>query len=99
MASKKRRLQAHPYKRPYVDSSVFIAWIKGEKIKERRTGKTIDRGQIGEYVLTQAEQSQFPIVISSLTIAEVHKKKGKTKLTGDENMNVLLYFEHDFVTV
>ena len=90
------------YKRPYLDSGVFIAWIKGEKVKAKdASGKEIeiDRGKIGESVLTLAEQQVFPIVISALTFAEVHKKRGKQKLEGDENQNVLDYFEHDFVWV
>lgn len=92
----------HIYKRPYLDSGVFIAWIKGEVVVEKDgTGKdvTVDRGTIGEHVLTEAEQSQYPIIISGLTIAEVHKKKGKEKLADDENDNLLDYFDHDFVTV
>jgi predicted nucleic acid-binding protein len=91
-----------PYKRPYLDSGVFIAWIRGEKVTERDDSGNevvVDRGTIGESILTLAEQQVFPIVISSLTLAEVHKKKGKQKLTGDENDNVLNYFEHEFVNV
>ena len=91
----------HIYKRPYLDSGVFIAWIKGEVITEKGSdGKPVivDRGKIGEHVLTEAEQGQYLIIISALTFAEVHKKRGKEKLAEDENDNVLDYFEHDFVT-
>jgi predicted nucleic acid-binding protein len=90
------------YNRPYLDSDVFIGWIKGEKIPEKdATGADVitDRGKIAESILTLAEQQVFPIVISAITLAEVHKKKGKEKLSGDENDNVLDYFEHDFVHV
>jgi predicted nucleic acid-binding protein len=90
------------YKRPYLDSGILIAWIKGEKVTGKdASGKEIeiDRGKIGESVLTVAEQQVFAIVISALTFAEVHKKRGKQKLHGDENQNVLDYFEHDFVNV
>ncbi len=95
MAKKKAN---HPYKKPYLDSGVFIAWIKGEKIPDA-DGKIVDRGKIGEEILSQAERGEFPVVISSLTIAEVHKRKHKTKLTDDENENTLKYFEHSFVAV
>lgn len=100
MAKKKRAKakSAHPYRKPYLDSGVFIAWIKGEKLPDGK-GKEVDRGKIGEEILTQAESGEFPIVISSLTIAEVHKRKHKKKLSDDENKNTLLYFEHDFVAV
>ena len=90
------------YRRPYLDSDVFIGWIKGEKIPEKDgTGADIitDRGKIAESILTLAEQQVFPIVISAITLAEVHKKRGKEKLLGDEDDNVLDYFEHDFVNV
>ena len=99
MAKKRSSASGHPYKRPYLDSSVFIGWIKGEQIKATDTGQVVDRGKIGTHILTQAEDGQFPIVISSLTIAEVHKKKHKPKLTDDENRNTLSYFHHGFVTV
>ena len=70
------------YKKPYLDSGVFIAWIKGEKISRRdASGKEeiVDRGKIGEHILTLAEKRLFPVIISALTIAEVHKKKKKSK--------------------
>lgn len=99
------------YIRPYMDSDVFIGWIKGERIPQKGAdGKSVlgpdnkpiiaeDRGKIAEHLLTLAEQRVFPIVISALTIAEVHKIKGKEKLKDDENQNVLDYFEHDFINV
>jgi len=98
------------YTRPYFDSDVFIGWIKNEKIVTKGAdGKPLldpggipivtERGKIAEHLLTLAEQRVFPVVISALTIAEVHKHKGKAKLEKDENQNVLDYFEHDFVSV
>ena len=90
MAKKK---PPHPYRNPYLDSSVFIGWIKREVIGG------VDRGAIGEHILTQAENEQHPIVISTWTFAEVHKKRGKPKLSKDNNDNVLKYFEHEFVQV
>jgi predicted nucleic acid-binding protein len=88
------------YKKPYLDSGVFIAWIKGERIKRRDASgqeEIVDRGKIGEHILTLAEKQLFPVIISALTIAEVHKKRNMPKLADDENQNVLDYFEHEFV--
>ena len=88
------------YRKPYLDSGVFIAWIKGEVIKQKDANGVeviVDRGKIGESILTWAESRAYPIIISTLTLVEVHKKKGKEKLEADENQNVLDYFQHDFV--
>ena len=93
---------ADPYKKPYFDSDVFIGWIKNEVCSEiGPDGKEIiiKRGEIALHLLTLAEHRVFPIVISALTFAEVHKLKKQPKLTGDENQNVLDYFENDFVDV
>jgi len=91
-----------PYKKPYIDSDVFIGVIKNEVIPEKLPDGTIvniERGKIGAHVLTLAEQRLFPVYISPLTIAEVHKIRHQEKLTDDENENVLEFFENDFVTV
>jgi predicted nucleic acid-binding protein len=88
------------YGKPYLDSGVFIAWIKGEVVKAKDAQGNeiiIERGKIGESILTLAESRVYPIIISTLTLVEVHKKKGKEKLGADENQNVLDYFQHDFV--
>ena len=90
MAKKK---PPHPYRNPYLDSSVFIGWIKGEVIGG------VDRGIIAEHVLTQAENGQHPIVISAWTLAEVHKKRGEPRLPKAHNDNLLKYFEHDFIQI
>jgi predicted nucleic acid-binding protein len=90
------------YKKPYIDSDVFIGVIKNEVVEETLPDGTriqTERGKIGSHVLTLAEQQHFPIYISPLTIAEVHKLKNKEKLTDDENENVLEFFENDFVNV
>jgi predicted nucleic acid-binding protein len=81
------------YKKPYLDSSVFIGWIKGEK------ENGVDRGNIGEHVLRLAEQGIFQVYISSLAIAEVYKRKKSPKLTPQENGKILKYFESDFILV
>jgi predicted nucleic acid-binding protein len=91
-----------PYRKPYIDSDVFIGVIKNETVEETLPDKSkvqVERGKIGSHVLTLAEQGFYTIYISPLTIAEVHKLRHKEKLTDDENENVLEFFENDFVTV
>jgi predicted nucleic acid-binding protein len=90
------------YKKPYFDSDVFIGWIKNEKISQiNAEGKIIiqERGKIAEHLLTLAEERIFPVVVSALTLAEVHKIKGKVKLDTNEDQKILDYFEHDFIKV
>ncbi len=91
-----------PYKKPYIDSDVFIGVIKNEEIPETQDGGTVVivlRGEIGAHILTLAEEHVFPVYISPLTIAEVHKIKLEERVEGDEDSNVLEFFENDFVTV
>ena len=43
------------YTRPYLDSSVFIAWLKGEVVT-RKSGEVVDRANIAEHILQLAER-------------------------------------------
>lgn len=43
------------YQRPYLESSVFIALIKGEVIN------TIDRGEIAQHILDDASADRWTI--------------------------------------
>lgn len=95
-------MASRPYRKPYIDSDVFIGVIKNETVEDTLQDGSkvqVERGKIGSHVLTLAEQGFYPIYISPLTIAEVHKLRHKEKLTDDENENVLEFFENDFVTV
>lgn len=90
------------YKKPYFDSGVFIGLIKDERIEKvgPKGEKTIiERGKIAEHLLGLAEQEVFLVVISALTLAEVHKKRGSPKLSQDEDEKILKYFERDFFMV
>lgn len=82
---------ADDYVRPYLDSSVFIAWLRGEA----------KRHEIVAHILDEAQKGKYPIIISALTFAEVHKVKGdgKSHLTVEEDEKILAYFEHDFFRV
>ena len=84
---------AEQYQKPYLDSSVFIAWLKGETVKG------VDRGAIADHILTLAEDGQFKIHTSAITLAEVHKLRTSAKLSNDEDERILAYFEHDFIQI
>lgn len=77
------------YRNPYLDSSIFIAWLKGE----------VGRHDIATHILTLAEQQVFKINVSALTLAEVHKKRNHPPLTTEEDEMILTYFEHDFINI
>ena len=82
------------YKQPYCDSSVFIAFFKGIEIDAKTN---IDRAPIAKHVFADAEDGKYQIVTSTLTIAEVHKKRGWQALTQDQSADILDYFENDFI--
>jgi predicted nucleic acid-binding protein len=83
------------YQNPYLDSSVFIAWIKGE------VANGVDRKDIADHILGLAEKGTFRINTSAFTLAEVHKKKGSglPKLDPAEDEVILAFFEHDFFNI
>ena len=84
---------ADQYQKPYLDSSVFIAWLKGEEVKG------VSRQEVADHILTQAENGQFKIHTSAITLAEVHKLRTGPKLSSEEDDRILAYFEHDFILI
>ena len=83
---------AEQYQKPYLDASVFIAWIRGEV-----TAEGVDRGKTANHILTLAERGEFSVYTSTLTLAEVHKKRRGPMLAGGQDERILAYFEHDYV--
>lgn len=81
------------YKRPYLDSTIFIGWIKNEVVDG------VERGKIADHVLKLAEAGTFQVYTSALTIAEVHKRKRGPTLTEKENETILKYFENEFIQI
>lgn len=79
------------YVKPYLESSVFIAWIRGEKIDG------VDRKKVVDHILTLAEQGHYKIVTSTWTLAEVHKRKSGPVLSKKEDDRFLDWFEHDYI--
>lgn len=83
------------YRRPYVESSAFIAFIKGET-----KGSDHDCRAVVESILSAAEDGQFKIFTSSLTIAEVFKNKKKgVQLTEQENEDLKPYFRENYIVI
>ncbi len=82
---------AEQYQKPYLDSSVWIAWIKGEVIDG------VNRAEIAAHILRLAQQGVYQILTSAATLAEVHQHAGCPKLTPEQDEKVLDFYEHDFV--
>jgi predicted nucleic acid-binding protein len=81
---------AEQYRQPYLESSCFIAWIKGEVVEK------IDRKKIVQHILKLSEQGRFRIITSSWTLAEVHKRKSGPVLDEKEGNKILDFFEREF---
>ncbi len=83
------------YARPYLDSSVWISWLKGDI----RDG--VDRKAIVSDILRAAERGDFKVYVSAFSLAEVHKVAGDRheKLAPDEAADILGYFENDYVVI
>jgi len=84
---------ADQYRKPYLDSSVFIDWIKGEVRGE------VNRGEIAAHILSLAERGEFDIYTSAITLAEVHKLRGGPIIDPHLSNRILEYFEHPFVQI
>lgn len=84
-------MAADLYASPYFESSVWISWIKKEIVDG------IPRGEIVTHLLQHAERGAFPIYTSTLTLAEVHKRRHSDKLTDKQDEDILAFFEHDYV--
>jgi predicted nucleic acid-binding protein len=79
------------YTAPYVDSSVFIAWINKEVVDG------VDRFPIADSVIKNAERGEYVIYISALTLSEVHKlPRGSTPpLTKEQDEMIIRFFQND----
>ena len=82
------------YRYPYLDSGVFIGWIKAEI-----TPDGVNRGRIADHILELAERGVYRICVSSVTLAEVHKKKGLGPLDEKEDERIIDFFEHSYIDV
>ena len=79
--------------KPYIESSVFIEFIKGEDPAKCDTISAI---------IAAAKAGAFKITTATWTIAEVHKRKGYSKgvaITDKQSEDVLLYFREEFIDI
>ncbi len=79
------------YTNPYLETTVFIALIKGEIVAG------IDRGQIAQHILDDASRGRWPIFTSTLTIVEVFKKRNQPTLTIVEEQKIDAFFKHEYI--
>lgn len=78
-----------PYSRPYLDSSVYIAAIKGEE----------DRAETAQAILEEARKGTIQVVGSTFVIAEVIRAKGQPQpLSEEDEEKIDAYVFHDFIT-
>lgn len=83
---------ADQYRKPYVDSSVFLGW------KNRETINGIDRYAVFQHIWELAEARQFKIYTSAITFAEVYKLRHQAHPQPVTTVAELLKdFERDFV--
>jgi predicted nucleic acid-binding protein len=85
---------ANQYVKPYFESSVFIAWIKGTETF-KRDGSSCKT--VVDHIIKLAEQGVFRIVTSTWTLAEVHKRKKEIPLPEKQCKKLLAYFENDYI--
>lgn len=76
------------YEKPYLDSSVFIAWINHE----------VNRFEIADHIINDAASGTHPIYISALTLAEVNKipRSKDAPLTAEQNKVLIDFFRNDY---
>jgi predicted nucleic acid-binding protein len=72
---------AETYLRPYLDSSVYIAAIKGEE----------GRAETAKHTFEDAEQAKLQIVGATFVIAEVIRAKGQSPLSSADEQLVDQY--------
>ncbi len=75
------------YKRPYLDSSVYIAAIKGEH----------GRADTARQILEAARRGEFEVIASTFLIAEVIRDKGQPILTLEQEETIDRFVFHPYV--
>jgi len=84
------------YTKPYVDSSVVIAYVKGEIVLAADGHTRVD---IAEQLFSRAQDGQYFIYTSALTISEVHKVKGGTELADAEDESIIEFLRNSFIKI
>jgi predicted nucleic acid-binding protein len=80
------------YLKPYLDSSVYIAWLNREVVDG------VDRHAVARHILDAAAAGQYQIYCSALTLVEVNKilNPAAAPMPVAEDDALLRYFENDF---
>ena len=79
------------YTNPYLETSAWIALIKGE------IEQGVDRGQIIENILDDASKGRWSILTSTFTLAEVLKDRNQPILTEDQERRIDAFFKHEYI--
>lgn len=79
------------YWRPYLDSSVYIAAIKGEVAEP-------GKGETSAQILQLASQTLFPVFASVFVLTEVLRVKGHPPLILAEEQAIDKYLSGNFIT-
>jgi predicted nucleic acid-binding protein len=85
---------ADKYRRPCLDSSVFIGGIGDGEIT-----KGIKRNVVFRHIWERAKAGDFPILISAIALVEVYKKKKGTVAGGEMLDEFLQHINEPFVQV
>ena len=86
---------ADPFRRPYLDSSVFFALIKQESIP---CPGGLTRWEIAERIFGGAEAGPYPIYTSAATIAEVRRIRNQNEpLSQAETQQIREFFQHSYI--
>ena len=73
----------------YWDSSVFLALLRPEE----------ERAQKCEGVIKMAENGELQVITSAITLTEVIKLKGSTRLKKEQENIIKLFFQNEFIIV
>jgi predicted nucleic acid-binding protein len=84
-------ISASIYQRPYLESSVFIALIKGE------VEGGVDRAEIAQNILDDAAAGRWPIFTSTFTLTEVIKDRRRPLLSVLEEQKIDAFFQHEYI--
>lgn len=79
------------YQQPYLESSVFIALVKGEIVNG------VDRAEIAQNILDDAAAGRWSVFTSTFTLAEVIKDRRRLPLTLSEEQRIDDFFKHEYI--
>ena len=75
-----------PIERPYWDSSLFVAHVKGERMLG---ANGLERAEIVTRLMTDAQAGKFKVLTSFATLAEVRRIKAKDETLDQKELDVI----------